>query len=117
MEQINERAFVNCEILIPWNDADPETQRDQAILQEKLGKVFENYFILNIPYLRSSIRSPDDLKKQLTLAIQDAHRRLMQRGTVHQLVAPARAGGGSAESSATVAGPTVSATGTNGGTV
>lgn len=97
--------FVNCGILIPWNDEDEETKKDGDALKKRIEEIFSRNFVLDNPYIRESISSSEELQKKLTAAIHEVRKRIIQRGRVLRKI----------ESRNTKPLPTVS--GTQGGTI
>lgn len=89
MRSFDEKEFVNCGILIPWNDNDDETVSKLDELQEGVQQTFARKVIFKT-YLRESIRSPEELRKEICNTINEARGRLLLRAKVQKSV---RAGG------------------------
>lgn len=91
MCHFDEKEFVNCGVLIPWNDKDDETSKDLDKLQAGVQQAFSRKFVFKT-YLRESIRSPEELRKEICNTINEARGRLLLRAKVQK---SAGAGGGS----------------------
>lgn len=81
MLEFDQRAFVNCALLVPWNESDPETAAAQDRLATAVRRTFSRYFVLSSTQLRE-IRSADELQHTLIAAIGDVRRRILQRAEV-----------------------------------
>lgn len=74
MGQYDERQFLNCGLLIPWNPADaPET----AQLHEELKGVLRRTFRINRNYRNDAIRSPEKFQEELSTAINSVRKQIM----------------------------------------
>lgn len=85
MLEFDRKDFLNCGILIPWNEKDEETTVALSKLQTSVQKTFTRKFILNT-YFRDSISSADELQREICDTINEVRRRLLLRAKVEQLV-------------------------------
>jgi FxsC-like protein len=65
LQAFDKEEYFNCSVLIPWNDADAETQRQRAALEVHVQEVFRRNLLSNPLYFRGSISSEEDLRAQL----------------------------------------------------
>jgi FxsC-like protein len=100
MSDYDRRNFVNCGVLIPWNEQDDETQSGGDKLLDAIEKVFSRNLVFDNPYIREPIPSSEELQKKLTAAIHEVRKRIMQRGRVLRKIKS-----GSARPLPTVEGP------------
>lgn len=91
MTEFDRRDFLNCGILIPWNEQDEETCQSMHALQRGVQATFERKFFLNPTYFRGSIRSPEELQKQICDTINEVRARLIKRA---EIKSPLAGGGG-----------------------
>ena len=82
MEAFDKSSFVNCGLLVTWNDLDQETSTARAGLLARLRHVFSRTFILNAGNVRDSICSAEELQQSLIAEIGDIRRRIFQRAAV-----------------------------------
>jgi FxsC-like protein len=82
MREFDRRDFLNCGILIPWNDRDEETSRSIDALQRGVQTTFERKFFLNPTYFRGGIRSPEELQKEICDTINEVRARLIKRAEI-----------------------------------
>jgi FxsC-like protein len=82
---LNKTDALNCGVLIPWNESDDETAKSLDKLQSNLHCTFTRKFVLNT-YFRDSIRSVDELQKEISATINDARRRLLTKAKVQRYV-------------------------------
>lgn len=81
------RSFLNCGLIVPWNENDIETKSKKDQLQTDLKATFSRNYVLNSPYIRDSVNSPADLQRKLILIINEVRRRLIQQAEVHRTIA------------------------------
>jgi FxsC-like protein len=74
--------FINCGLLIPWNENDNETKNRGNELRDSIEQTLSRYYVLNTPYIRESVRSPEELQKKLIAAIHELRKRIVQRAKV-----------------------------------
>lgn len=86
MLEIDQLSFINCGLLISWNEADEETSKNYASLRAEVRKIFERNFIISNLYFKDRVRSQEELKGEIVAAIGEIRRRMMQRGTVFQMI-------------------------------
>lgn len=91
MRDFDRKDFVNCGVLIPWNDKDDETSQELDKLQAGVHQAFSRKFIFKT-YLRESIRSPEELRQEICNTINEVRGRLLLKAKVQK---SAGAGGGS----------------------
>jgi len=82
LREIDRNAFLNCSLLIPWNENDGETHRSRDDLQAAMEKTLVRSFIVNNIYLRACVRSREELKQEIVGAIGEIRRRMMQLARV-----------------------------------
>lgn len=82
MSDYDRRLFVNCGVLIPWNEQDDETRSGAVKLRDALAEVFSRNLTINNPYIHETIPSSAELQKKLTAAIHEVRKRIMQRSHV-----------------------------------
>jgi FxsC-like protein len=68
LQTFDRQNYLNCSVLVPWNDSDLETTQKRALLEQTLQETF--YFraspnLKNPLHFRDSIHSEEDLRKQL----------------------------------------------------
>lgn len=79
MQQFDAENFVNCGAVVVWNDADSELPQHQQTLDQLVNATFQRNVITGNPQLRRSVRSEQDLRKELVGAIDMARRRIIER--------------------------------------
>jgi len=83
MRQYDSVALVNCSVLLPWNDQDPETLKQKGDLQKAIAQVFARKLILRPPaHEWESIRSVDELNAKLSEVLERLRMMVLQLGTV-----------------------------------
>jgi FxsC-like protein len=92
MRQFDQNNFLNCGLLIPWNEKDGETLKSSDILVGQVEAMLSRTFITNNVYLRRHVRSHDDLKEEIIGAIGEVRRRMLHRAAVFQKIAGAASG-------------------------
>jgi FxsC-like protein len=90
MLDFDEKDFLNCGILIPWNKKDDETSKNIDELRANVQGTFTRKFILNT-YIKQSIYSMDELEREIYSTINEIRRRLLLKAKVQRPV-----GGGGA---------------------
>ncbi|MBI4662048.1 MAG: TIR domain-containing protein [Verrucomicrobia bacterium] len=76
-------AFVNCGILITWNEKDPETMCQQSTLLSELGQTLSRCVGSNqCSYFEHDIRSPGKLEEHIRSAIAEIRKRLIRKNLV-----------------------------------
>ncbi|HEX8772084.1 MAG TPA: TIR-like protein FxsC [Pyrinomonadaceae bacterium] len=85
MLDFDKTDFLNCGILIPWNEKDEETSQSLDKLQANVQKTFTRKFILNT-YFQDSIHSMDELEKEICATINEVRRRLLLKAKVQRPV-------------------------------
>jgi FxsC-like protein len=68
MRQYDDREFINCVVLVPWNQQDDETLSNGSRLTQRIRRTFRKKGWLNRDPSRflEPISSPDELKQQLS---------------------------------------------------
>lgn len=82
LRDFDRNSFVNCGLLIPWNETDQETGAMSALLGRIIRQTFSRCYVLNSAYIRDRIGSEDELQQALIGAIGDIRRRILQRAEV-----------------------------------
>jgi FxsC-like protein len=82
MLEYDKSSFVNSGVLIPWNEANNETEKNKAKLRTTIEKTFHHNLILNSMYFRDSICAIDELEKEIVAAISEARRRLIRTAEI-----------------------------------
>lgn len=88
LRQYDNRSFINCVVLVPWNKADSEAQQQSAALENVVRQVFFKRS-LEMGAAHSflyPINSPDDLKKELCTAIYKTRERILEQLEVEKIV-------------------------------
>lgn len=87
LRQYDDRSFINCVVLVPWNTSDTESQQASSTLENIVRQVFfkrslemgaANSFLY-------PVSSPDDLRKQLCLAIYKTRERILEQLNVEKI--------------------------------
>jgi FxsC-like protein len=87
MRRYDEETLANCAVLVPWNDADPETTTQQEALKQALQTAFPRKFILRPPSHRwDSIRSLKDLREQLEKVVNEVRMTVSQMADARKAV-------------------------------
>lgn len=77
----DKRNFINCAVLIPWNEHDPETLQARKDLEKDLKNIFIFKTEYKLPvYYRDSILSIKDLKSKLSKTLAEIRLKLIQAG-------------------------------------
>jgi len=82
MMSIDKRSFLNCGVLIPWNENDDETSKCLHRLKTGVERTFSRLLILNTSYFRDSVNSADALQKELADTLIEVRRRLLLKAKV-----------------------------------
>jgi FxsC-like protein len=82
VNELDQTAFVNCGVLIPWNANDEQTEPDYFIVKDDIRQLFSRTFVLNSKYIKDSITNAQQLQGELIHAINEARRRIRQRQEV-----------------------------------
>jgi FxsC-like protein len=85
MLELDRKTFINCGVLIPWNENDGETPEKLNLLQSSVAKTFKRRFILNTNF-RGAIRSPGELQREICNTINDVRRSLLRKAEIEQHV-------------------------------
>jgi FxsC-like protein len=85
MRAFDKRNFLNCVILVPWNEKDTDTSQNRAALEQTVQAVFLRRTLAKDPSsFLDSIRSPDDFTKNLTAALHVARSRIVNSAEVQK---------------------------------
>jgi FxsC-like protein len=80
MEELDRMNFVNCAVLILWNESDDETTQNREQLQATVKRVFAHWGVMyQAERFREHIRSEDELRGQLNETLQRIVRELVER--------------------------------------
>jgi FxsC-like protein len=79
MRDYDSHSFLNCVVLVPWNNNDNETVASRSDLEDKLRETFQNRAFLEDPTFLDRIGSYDELKKELCTALNKARMRIIDR--------------------------------------
>ncbi len=80
MREYDSRNFLNCIVLVPWNNKDDETATSRETLETAVKRTFLNRAISKDPNcFLDSISSPDELKQQLSTTLNKARMRIIER--------------------------------------
>jgi FxsC-like protein len=83
MRDYDDRNFLNCVVLVPWNAKDDETTRSRAALEDRLRVTFLKRMLARDPAsFLDAISSPDDLRKSLATALNAARMRILSAAEV-----------------------------------
>jgi len=68
LQTFDRQNYLNCSVIVPWNDSDLETTQKRALLEQTLQETF--YFrarpnVKNPLHFRDAVHSEEDLRKQL----------------------------------------------------
>lgn len=81
INSIDKYAFINCALLIPWNESDIETKNNRS-MQSNIRKIFAKIFVLNNMYIRDSLTNKDALHSEMVMAITEIRRNMFQRAQI-----------------------------------
>ena len=82
LSTFDEYAFINCAVLIVWNEQDPETTKMRELLQMHLRTTFPNHLVRSPDNLLIEVRSWEELHSRLSGSLQQIRSRIIQRGQV-----------------------------------
>lgn len=83
MCEYDRRNFVNCFVLVPWNNRDDETSVNRSVLVDKMWGTFMRHAVKPDPNcFLDSIGSHDELKKGLSAALNKARARITEKADV-----------------------------------
>jgi len=85
MLDFDETDFLNCRVLVPWNDKDEETSKSFGVLSTDVRRTFTRKFILNT-YIKDSIKSLEELEREIYISINEIRSRLLLKAKVHRRV-------------------------------
>jgi FxsC-like protein len=80
MREYDQSRFINSGLLIPWNIADQETNANAEILRGKIMQVFERIACQKDMTFRPDIRSRQDLRDAMMLALNEVRRQIASKG-------------------------------------
>jgi FxsC-like protein len=86
LRTLDQNAFLNCSLLIPWNESDEETRGRRDELRSTMERTLVRSFIVNNIYVRDSVRSHEELKQEIAGAIGEVRRRMMQLARVFKRI-------------------------------
>jgi hypothetical protein len=74
---------MNCTVLVPLNNRDYETETNRSALFDKMWGTFMRHAVKPDPNcFQHSIVSPDELKKELSAALNKARARITEKAVV-----------------------------------
>jgi FxsC-like protein len=83
LRQYDQRDFLHCAVLVPWNDADDETKSTREDLQTELRYVFANKADAHDPKrFKDAILSLDQLKDEVRSALIEVRKRILEQAEV-----------------------------------
>jgi FxsC-like protein len=83
LKEYDSRNFVNCVVLVPWNSKDDETVINRSHLVNRMWGALGNHAVKPDPScFRDSICSPEELKKELSSALNKARARISAKAEV-----------------------------------
>lgn len=85
MLDFDKTDFLNCGVLVPWNDKDDETSKSLRSLRVEVRGTFARKFILNT-YIKDSIHSMEELGREISASINEVRRRLLLKAEVQRPV-------------------------------
>jgi FxsC-like protein len=91
LQEYDQLNFINCGILVPWNERDDEMANSSDRLRYNIRQTFYRTFMANSTYIRDSIGTVDELERELIAAINDVRRRIVQHAEVMRPVAAGEA--------------------------
>jgi FxsC-like protein len=84
MSKFDEHRFYNCEVLLPWNDADPELTVPGADTRE--GDVRAVFYRQYDEMLSRRVQTPEALRQRLVQVMASAYRRIQNRAEATRTV-------------------------------
>ncbi len=81
MRNFDEKSFLNCIVVIPWNN-DDETANSRAQLEKVVLATFQNRTLDKSPDFLSCVGSVDELKDWLGKTLRDTKEKIIRRATV-----------------------------------
>jgi FxsC-like protein len=85
MRDYDERNFLNCVVLVPWNPADDETATSRPVLEDAVRFAFPNRSAVKDPKsFIDTIVSPEDLRANLSNALATARARVITAAEVQR---------------------------------
>ncbi|MFN0053682.1 MAG: FxsC protein [Planctomycetales bacterium] len=81
LEEYDTRQYRNTALVVPWNDADPQTQARAAELRDLIDRTFSRQVA---PRIRLGITTPGHLKQELAAALEDCRSRILKYLPVRQ---------------------------------
>ena len=83
MAEYDSRNFVNCAVLIPWNNRDDETEFNRSVLTNKMWGTFPRHAVKPDPTcFLDSICSLDEFKRELSAVLNKARARITEKAEV-----------------------------------
>ena len=83
IRQYDNQTLINCSLLVPWNDEDPETVNDLNLLNQTLANAFPRKLVLKPPaHEWDSIRSSGSLRMKIGETLEKVRMLILQLGTV-----------------------------------
>jgi FxsC-like protein len=83
LKNFDDRSFVNCAVLIPWNLNDPETNRDLDELRGHVGWALGKRFVQKDPTaILERINSSDQLETEMAASFNKVRMRLIEYAQV-----------------------------------
>jgi FxsC-like protein len=82
MSEFDRREFLNCGVLIPWNERDEETNRYLGRLQTGVRTTFERKYVINPTYFRGHIPSLEKFQDDISDTLNEVRARLIKRAVV-----------------------------------
>jgi FxsC-like protein len=83
LQEYDERDFLHCAVIVPWNETDQETVKASGDLHELLKQKLTNKVLSNDPKkLRSQITSPEQLEAGVRELLVELRKRIIERADV-----------------------------------
>lgn len=83
MREYDERSFLNCVVLVPWNTKDDETANSLPVLEDVVRVTFLKKAGLKDPScFLDQIRSPEELKRKLSVVLNRTRMRVIEKAEV-----------------------------------
>jgi FxsC-like protein len=83
MREFDGKSFLNCAVLVPWNNDDDETKTNRSHLMTALQITFTHRFAdSNLKLFRNEISSPEQLERELRDVFIEIQRRILESGEV-----------------------------------
>ncbi len=79
LQALDKENFINCGVIIIWNDQDVETQAMGQNLRQKISATFSRSIISKQLYLREAVSSEAELEKELTAVINEVQDKIKGR--------------------------------------